>query len=202
METLVVNQHRNQYYSRSRNHSTAQFGSPSRDLRGINCRGFQSEPGVLPSPLKAYNTSRGAFSLSPTLETPSSAANSHSDDGKYLKKAVRSSSILIPVNSKLNSNKEGPFCDEFSCSELWAGPAYSNSPPPSSLPMPKFSLQSRHTVSLDLLSEPLCINLHPIAKPPPASPTRELNNSPGNPFCSADSATQNLRRILNLDITD
>ncbi|KAG2297538.1 hypothetical protein Bca52824_044207 [Brassica carinata] len=43
------------------------------------------------------------------------------------------------------------FVDErrsLSYSELWAGPTYSNSPPSTSVPIPKFSLRQRRTVSL------------------------------------------------------
>lgn len=68
--------------------------------------------------------------------------------------------------------------------DLWAGPAYSNSPPPSSLPIPKFSLCQKRAASLDVP-----------AKSAPVSLTSELKSS-------ADFfvATENLRRILNLDV--
>ncbi|KAA8543258.1 hypothetical protein F0562_021247 [Nyssa sinensis] len=51
METLVVvAQHRNQYYGRSRAHGPARFGSygspPSRDIREMNCRTFHSGAGI------------------------------------------------------------------------------------------------------------------------------------------------------------
>ncbi|KAK4355514.1 hypothetical protein RND71_024485 [Anisodus tanguticus] len=93
--------------------------------------------------------------------------------------------------------------DEFAYSELWAGPAYSNSPPPSSLPIPKFSVKPKRTVSLDLPGSPSDIDLPPMAKSAPASPARELSPSRGGLFDSTtDSATQTLRRILNLEIMD
>ncbi|KAI3788168.1 hypothetical protein L2E82_00880 [Cichorium intybus] len=42
--------------------------------------------------------------------------------------------------------------NELFYSELWVGPAYSNSPPPSSLSIPNFSVKQKRTVSLDLPS--------------------------------------------------
>ncbi|CBI28709.3 unnamed protein product, partial [Vitis vinifera] len=58
METLlVVPQHRNQYYGRSKAHGSDRFvSSPSSDFREINCRTFESGAGILPTPLKACTT--------------------------------------------------------------------------------------------------------------------------------------------------
>uniref|UniRef100_A0A5B6ZUQ4 Uncharacterized protein n=1 Tax=Davidia involucrata TaxID=16924 RepID=A0A5B6ZUQ4_DAVIN len=210
METLVVvAQHRNQYYSRSRGHGPVRFGSfgspPSRDFTEINCRAFQAGAGILPTPLKACATpvTKRACSFS-SPKTPSPSVHSHSDETKYLKRNVKSSAIPIPFGIIDDSNNEGSLNDEFSYSELWAGPAYSNSPPPSSLPIPKFSLRPKRTVSLDLPVSASGINFHPIAKSAPPSPTREHNPYPRDlfHFHSADSATKTLRRILNLDISD
>ncbi|GFZ13616.1 hypothetical protein Acr_23g0020010 [Actinidia rufa] len=65
----------------------------------------------------------------------------------------------------------GFFNDEFPYSELWAGPAYSNSPPPSSLPMPKFSLPPKRTISLNFPASPASdMYFHAIAKSAPPSP--------------------------------
>lgn len=179
METLViVAQHKNQYYDRTRGQSHARFGHfgspPSVGFKEINCRTFDSGAGILPTPLRSYST--------PKKSTPSSA-------------------ITIPINIKVGaeSRKGESLNDEFAYSELWAGPAYSNSPPPSSLPMPKFSLKPKRTVSLELPVSPSDIDLPPLAKSAPASPTRDHNPSPVL-FDTTDSATQTLRRILNLEI--
>lgn len=222
METLVA-KHRNHYYDSSRN-QTSSFSSfyshPSGDFKVLNCRGFQSDLGI----------PRRTVSSNHTQKSLSSASKSHLDDSKHMKrstrsssiqsndtKSVRSSSISIPTkvispsdkmrssssvpnptNIKAKSNKE--MFDEFCYSELWAGPAYSNSPPPSSVPIPKFSRQPMRTVSLDLPSANSCIDLRPAFNSAPSSPTGA--HSKDNPVFSADSATMHLRRILNLDLID
>ncbi|XP_031101050.1 uncharacterized protein LOC116004983 [Ipomoea triloba] len=212
METLVVvAQHRNQYYNKSKGHGPGRFGSfgspPSGSFREINCRTFQTGSGILPTPLKSYSTpitkrSRStSASFSP--KTPSPSVNSQSEDQKNKIRSVRSSAI--PINLKLgaSSRKGSSFSEDVHFSERWAGPTYSNSPPPSSLPMPKFSLKPKRTVSLELPSSASAIDdFRPIAVSAPASPTRERSPSPGDLFDLDDSATKCLRRILNLDITD
>ncbi|KAK1263498.1 hypothetical protein QJS04_geneDACA009496 [Acorus gramineus] len=81
---------------------------------------------------------------------------------------------------------------------LWAGPAYSNSPPPSSLPMPKFSLRQKRSVSVGPPPSPEreIMVPHPLAKSAPASPTRDSES------LDRTAATRDLRRILNLDVSD
>lgn len=126
-------------------------------------------------------------------KTPSSSVN----EPKKLKKFSNSSSVPIPI--KINTE-----FNELSYSERWAGPAYSNSPPPSSLPIPKFSSRPKRTVSLDLPSSSAPkFNLFSIAKSAPSSPTRDrITPFSGNFRDSDESATKNLRRILNLDSAD
>lgn len=205
METLVVvAHHRNhhQYHGRNHGHGSTRFGSfgspPSGHFRGINCRSFQSEEGPHSTPFKSCSSTtpvtKKACCSSFSPKTPSPSLN---ENPNISKRIVKSSTIPIPINIKFE-NTEG----EFHFSELWAGPAYSNSPPPSSLPIPKFSLRPKRTVSLDLPTVASEIDLHPISKSAPASPTRERSPSPCDLFDIADSATKTLRRILNLDITD
>jgi hypothetical protein len=205
METLVVAQHRNQYYSQSKSSGPVQFGSsPSRDFGGINCRSYQSGAGILPTPLKACSTSvtKQCF-YSPSSSLPDTPSPTHSDSKTHSKTTVKSA----PININLKAcRKERAFSEDvanerLSFSELWAGPTYSNSPPPSSLPIPKFSLRPKRTASLDLpLSVPEMIKTHhPMAKSAPPSPTREHQSSTRDIFRTADSATKTLRRILNLD---
>lgn len=227
METLiVVAQHQGEFHhSRSsKNHGMgpAQFGAfgspPTNGFRDISCRTFQSGPGILPTPLQTCSTPvvKQALSHPFSLKTPSPSVNttttSLTEPKKHSKRFTsKSSAVPIPISLKqFDSNKEGSkafgsFGDDFLYSELWAGPAYSNSPPPSSLPIPKFSVvRPKRTVSLELPSVTVSvIDLHPIAKSAPTSPThRDHNSSPRDVFHSDDSATKTLRRILNLDMTD
>ncbi|CAA2933543.1 uncharacterized protein LOC111386736 [Olea europaea var. sylvestris] len=208
METLVaVAHHRNhhQYYDRNREHGSARFGSfgspPTDNSRGINCRAFQSGAGLLPNPPNSCTTapsSKREFSTSFSPKTPSTSVN---EDHKSLKK--KSENSMIPIAIKINfDNKEGGYDNDFHFSEHWAGPAYSCSPPPSSLPMPNFSLRPKRAVSLDLHTAAPEFDLPPMAKSAPASPTRERCPSPSDMFDGADCATKNLRRILNLDNAD
>ncbi|KAK1295810.1 hypothetical protein QJS10_CPB15g02054 [Acorus calamus] len=180
METLVVvAQHRSQYVRNNRSHNIVdRFGSPSpsKGFRGINCRAFQSGVGILPSPpQKPGKTQTKSFYYS---EPP--------------KKSKKTEPIPILTKPTM---KAVSFEDEFASSELWAGPTYSNSPPPSSLPMPKFSLRQKRTMSLEL--PPPEREITAGSKSAPASPTRDFE------FLNRTvSATKDLRRILNLDISD
>lgn len=227
METLVVvDQHRNQYYSRSKGHGPMRFGSfespPSKNFRGINCRTFQSGAGLLPTPVKHCSSPVAKRASSPSFspKTPLTSQNSGSGEPKNSKKSSKTSAIPIPIKLSVDVSTDKPrsLSDNFHFSERWAGPTYYNSPPPSSLPLPKFSLRPKRTVSLDLPSSVSEIDLHPIAKSAPASPTRQLSSSSDDFFDdgsregspspdgfsddSNDFATKTLRRILNLDLTD
>lgn len=202
METLVaVAHHRNhQYHGSKRSHGSTRFCSsspPSGSFRGINCRTFHSGEGLSSAPFKSCSTktsvTKKAFCSSSSPKTPSPSPNEYP---KMSGRIAKTSSISIPVNIKFDHNECG-----LHFSELWAGPAYSNSPPPSSLPMPKFSLRPKRTVSLDLPTVASEIDLPPFSKSAPASP-RERSPSPSDLFDIADSATKTLRRMLNLDIGD
>ncbi|XP_052187958.1 uncharacterized protein LOC127798436 [Diospyros lotus] len=207
IETMVVvAQHRNQYYGKAGAHCPSRFDAfgspPSRGFKDISCRSFQSGAGLLATPLKACSTAGGKRGCSSSLKTPSPSIKTHSEESKHQKRTVKSNAIPIPIYAEAEHSKDGLLNDHF-YSELWAGPAYSNSPPPSSLPIPKFSLRPKRTVSLDLpASSASDINFRPLAKSAPPSPTRDHSNSSRYFFESSASATKNLRRILNLDITD
>lgn len=215
METIVVvAHHRNQCYEKN----NSNLGSPTfRDFKELSCRTFQSGgggAGILPTPIKACTTPDGkrGFGFSPSSPFSKSPFPASFDffweDGKDKNSKAnalkKSGSIKIP--SKGESERERSlFCNDFSYSELWAGPAYSNSPPPSSLPMPKFFAPPKRTASLDFPSLSVSdVVLHPLARSAPPSPKREHNVSARKLFHSADHAlaTQDLRRILNLDMSD
>jgi hypothetical protein len=72
--------------------------------------------------------------------------NSHPVDSGRFQIISKSSSITINVKVPRNETsfyEEMGFVNEnLPFSERWADPAYSNSPPPSSLPIPKFSTRS------------------------------------------------------------
>lgn len=210
MKTLVVvphprNHHQNFFY-RNPGHGMAKLGSfedaAAGHFQGINCRTSQRGAGLLPTPTKSCSSTipviKRAFSASFSPKTQSPTINGSQ---KSSKRNTKSCAIPIPFNIKFENNNRSAS-DGFHYSELWAGPAYSNSPPPSSLPMPNFSFQPRRTVSLDLATSPPENDLCFVMKSAPASPSRDHSPLSGD-FCnSPDSATKTLRRILNLEITD
>ncbi|KAL3626082.1 hypothetical protein CASFOL_029631 [Castilleja foliolosa] len=189
METLVVVSHHrdhHQCYGRNRGSSPVKFDSEfSSKFSGISCRSFQSGSGLLPTPFQ------NAFASPFSPKTPSPCFPNNQNSSKRYN--TKSGSMPIPIKIDFDKN-EG-----FSLSERWAGPTYSNSPPPSSLPLPKFSLPPKRTVSLDFPKIASEIDMHPIAKSAPSTPTRDRSFSPDDLFDNADSATMTLRRILNLD---
>ncbi|XP_038996510.1 uncharacterized protein LOC120121125 [Hibiscus syriacus] len=123
-----------------------------------NGRTFQPGAGLLPTPFK-YSSTPISKQPSPTKLLSTSANDSHS-------KTTRKSSV-IPINDNRNPRKDKYFneisVEGFMYSELWAGPAYSNSPPPSSLPVPKFSPRVKRTMSLDLPAAVPVVNVYPTA---------------------------------------
>lgn len=179
MESLVVvTRHKSHCYHRSKPLNSDRFGSsPKSGSKGINCRSFEPGSGILPTPPLAFNYHE---SESPRFYS------------QLPKPSKRSNPISISPRPTSKGLNFGEDCDEFAYSELWAGPTYSNSPPPSSLPIPKFSLHQKRSVSLELPLPTLGIDLAPVSKSAPSSPTGD----------SVSSATQNLRRILHLDIED
>ncbi|KAJ4955680.1 hypothetical protein NE237_012463 [Protea cynaroides] len=200
METLVVvAHHRNQYYGTSKSSVHDRFGSsPSRSFREINCRTFQSGGGIQRTPLKP-SYSPAAISKSCSSPRTPPTINPRREDDKQFK--IDGKASAVPINIKV-TKVEMSFSDDLCFSELWAGPTYSNSPPPSSLPIPKFSLHQKRSVSLDVPASVSETAVYPIAKSAPPSPRRELYPSPTGFFLSTDSATRDLRRILHLEISD
>ncbi|CAA0832111.1 Unknown protein [Striga hermonthica] len=206
MDTLVIGHRRNhnQCYGRNRGgYGSTKFGPfgspPLGNFRGINCRTFQSEEGLLPTPSKARTTKTPVTEKAfPTSFSPGTPSPYQYGSHKPSKGIVKSRTVDIPIKFKLESS-EG----EYVFSERWAGPAYSNSPPPSSLPIPKFSLRPKRTVSLDLPKAASEVNFHPIAKSAPASPTRERSPSPSGPFGFSDSGTETSLSLCDIfDLSD
>jgi len=196
MVTLVVAQHRNQSQEHGR------FGSsPSKQFRGINCRTFQTGYGILPTPFNS--TSSPSPDAKSKSKTPLTTPVSKHDNKRQSK--VEPNSAPVAIKDK-GGRKERTFVDtngNFLLSELWAGPTYSNSPPPSSLPIPKFSVKPKRTVSLELpVSDLPEIDLRKIANSAPCSPRGEDSPFARDFLVKDDSATKTLCRILNLNLDD
>lgn len=193
-----------QHRSKSQGHGGFGYPSPSRHFRGMNCRAFQTGSGILPTPLKSCTTPEPKKTSSASSKTVLTTPNSNPRTKTRCKTTPGSAPVAIKVKG---CKKERIFCENvcdrsFLLSELWAGPTYSNSPPPSSLPIPKFSVKPKRTVSLDLPSSCPKIEMHLMAKSAPCSPRREYSPSASDFLANADSATKTLRRILNLDLDD
>jgi len=187
METLVISQQRSQHHHSGRRRKPSPHFSSPQPMRGyhtFNCRAFHSgiSIGILPSP-PTPPPAPPARNYSPKPKTPKQQLH----NGKKRSRAIP----ITPSGSP-------PWRPE-----LWAGPAYSNSPPPSSLPIPKFSLHQKRSVSLELppadRPEPVEVLVH--AKSAPSTPT---GGSGFGFFGDNDTAiaTENLRRILHLEISD
>lgn len=185
METLLISEERNHqlhHFSGRRKKALAASPQSTRSYHAGNCRAFHSgiTVGILPSP----PAQRVALTRSsPEPKTPKHQLH----HGKK-----RSRAISINLSTSPPSRPE-----------LWAGPGFCNSPPPSSLPIPKFSLHQKRSVSLEFppadRSDDEEVPVH--AKSAPSSPTA----GSGVTFFSgtdATIATENLRRILNLKIED
>ncbi|KAG2312101.1 hypothetical protein Bca4012_026633 [Brassica carinata] len=195
METLILTaEHRNQYYEkRSLGHSDGFRSAPSKTFRHINCRTFHSGVGLLPRPKRTSSTpvTKGPLPRSPKSVLPVFVC-------------VRTSPIPIPIPNSRGSQirrSSSEFVDKrrsLSYSELWAGPTYSNSPPPTSVLMPKFSLRQKRTVSLSFPAPGPDVDIREVAKSASVSPT----SCADHPFQSTVSATMTLRRMLNLETAD
>lgn len=200
---MVVDQNRSRYSGKNRDHGNGSLSG--RVFRDIS-RNFQCGDGILPTPeINTCKTPAGklSFRFSPTSGfNKTTSVEGKSSHWKSRGSGVKKSSS-VPLNIKVDCDKENYlFCKKLSFSERWAGPAYSNSPPPSSLPIPKFSVPSKQSVSLELACLESEIHLYPASRSAPASPKREHGNYARNVFNTAcyASATKDLRRILNLDM--
>lgn len=188
----------------------------TRNQNPVNCRVSQSSTGVFPPPFAFtsggyYGTGHvGYGAMEPSCQSTRSRGTDRSSKNRKIKGSRRSSPI--PIASK---NKHGiddlsfalggsDFFSSSPNSERWAGPTYSNSPPPSSLPIPKFSLRQKRSVSLDLPGPELELPKAPVVKSAPPSPSRDthFSSSGSTFFLDAASATKDLRRILHLDLQD
>lgn len=192
METLVISEqrgHQLHHHAPGRRKKASPSASPHfsspQPVRGFqagNCRAFHSgiTIGILPSP-----------------PTPGVARTRSPPEPKTPKQQLR------PGKKRSRAISISPSTSPPSRPELWAGPAFSNSPPPSSLPIPKFPLHQKRSVSLEFppadRSDEEEAPVH--AKSAPSSPTA----SSGVGFFSGNDvaiATENLRRILHLKIED
>lgn len=138
---------------------------------------------------------------------------------KMLKEFQYVSSFDGVDDTKVGSPSSSDFASPVFESEKWAGPAYSNSPPPSSLPFPKFYMQQMRSIAMDLIDANHCSKSVEYMDSFPVSPSEEKVH-PALPVaaeksqstfaavrsCSNSlqfgvdtSATKDLRRLLGLD---
>ncbi|XP_042419189.1 uncharacterized protein LOC122007386 [Zingiber officinale] len=216
MDTIVsAARDRHRYICSSKSGITSQFGSfsPSSSFRGMNCRAFNSDVAFMQSLPNKYFTIDGfSEAKSPSYSPQTSKKSKRSTpipinrkpapkEAAFTTDIFHSELCAGPAYTKY-APKGSPCTTDLSRSELWAGPAYTNSPPPSSLPIPKFSLRVRRSVSLELPLSKSDFVLQPLSKSAPLSPARESASSASGFFCHNDIATETLRRILHLDIID
>ncbi|CAN8247994.1 unnamed protein product [Cochlearia groenlandica] len=194
METLIlVAEHRNQYSVKKSLRDDGFKSGPSKTYRQINCRTFHSGVGLLPRPKRASSSSSTPINKRalPKVKSPCSPK---SVLPVFNHPSVYSKDYQIHRSCSEFVDKRRSLC----YSELWAGPTYSNSPPPTSVPIPKFSLKQKRTVSLSFPPPDSVVDIPEVAKSAPVSPT----SSGDNPFHSTVSATMTLRRMLNLESAD
>ncbi|KAG6495772.1 hypothetical protein ZIOFF_043599 [Zingiber officinale] len=157
MDTIVsAARECHRYIGSSKSRITSQFGSfsPSSSFRGMNYRAFNSDVAFMQSLPNKYFTIDGyseakSPSYSPETSKKIKRSTSIPINRKPAPKEVAFTTDLFhselcarPADTKY-APKGSPCATDLSRSELWAGPAYTNSPPPSSLPIPKFSLRER-----------------------------------------------------------
>ncbi|XP_022953295.1 uncharacterized protein LOC111455884 [Cucurbita moschata] len=188
METLViVEQYRDEFCYLAKTLESDRLGN-------LTIKEGKRKNQFRPNPLKISSIPVYLFS-SPRTPPPSA-------DYNCTPISTISRSAVISINREICRREESNEFDEHCCyerlsfPELWAGPTYSNSPPASSLPMPKFSMPGNRTVSLEFPTNSAAESVEKI------HPTwgRYTHPSTREPFHGADSATRTLRRILNLDI--
>ncbi|KAJ6814153.1 uncharacterized protein M6B38_140150 [Iris pallida] len=162
MKTMAMVAHRrSQCYGQSKPRLFGRFGS---------CRSFEPGAGILPSPPLASPVFQHSPRSDPCFRPEPRRSGKQ---GKLI--------AVAPKPSKKRPSSSGE--------ETWAGPTCSSSPPPSSVPIPKFSLLRKRSVSLELPPPSDGIEIRPLVMSAPTSPTRD----------AFSSATENLRRILHLD---
>eukprot|EP00252_Welwitschia_mirabilis_P021733 TRINITY_DN565_c0_g2_i1.p1 TRINITY_DN565_c0_g2~~TRINITY_DN565_c0_g2_i1.p1 ORF type:complete len:509 (+),score=86.45 TRINITY_DN565_c0_g2_i1:812-2338(+) len=122
----------------------------------------------------------------------------------------RSFSVKSMESNGISNKDESSRHDyaNFAPAENWAGPAFTNSPPPSSLPLPRFPMRQLRSVSLELPprrdefdGSPAVAGSMSAPSSPPRYPSDNASNGAKLQGVSEDtvSATKSLRRILKLD---
>ncbi|XP_022631895.1 uncharacterized protein LOC106778375 [Vigna radiata var. radiata] len=157
---------------------------------GINCRTFQTGCGILPTPLNSHS--------SPLTKHPKTSIAPLNTNKTRCRTTPNSAPVPID-RGKGKSFSKHVFDSGILLSELWAGPTYSNSPPPTSLPISKFSVRPKRSVSLDLPGSYPEIELQLHASSAPSSPCGKHSPCVRDLF---DSPTKALSRILNLRLDD
>ncbi|MCL7039093.1 hypothetical protein MKW94_006705 [Papaver nudicaule] len=154
-------------------------------IKSINPDHYQSA-GILPTPSPIKSINPDYHQSAGILPTPSPIKSFHPDfhqsvsptkTPKFVNKGTKTKFPSSSPSITVSSGKDINFCAKtnFPSPELWAGPSYSNSPPPSSLPLPRFSLGLKRSVSLPATSssDVKIDMIHQFSKSAPPSPTRE-----------------------------
>lgn len=111
--------------------------------------------------------------------------------------------ILRASNGALKDFMCESVGEELAPWERWAGPSYINSPPPSALPLPRFSRKHSKIESLDIECLEEIVSDQVSTPPSSLSPLYASFSGQRQLVINSDavvSATKDLKRILNLDL--
>ncbi|CAM6105931.1 unnamed protein product [Calypogeia fissa] len=198
-------------YSKTSRNTSPKKGTkkkPSHDISGNAASRAAAAEGVQAEPRRSQGLYRG-LSDSAIGETAQA----------FARQGIISQSASVQDASHCNDSSGELFLSPSSPPKLcerWAGPAYTNSPPPSTLPFPTFPLQRVKTSLTEVsladvaLRGPEDMNLENASNAfssAPTSPTQVVSllfsaTVIQSPFVDPSSATKDLRRMLNLDVED
>lgn len=136
-------------------------------------------------------------SLAPLRRTTTEPPMAKHTVGQYTSRVMHISFNDLKLEAHA---QEHQYCGvDLSCEERWAGPAYSASPPPSSLPLPKLCLPHAKVTSSELppLIQQYSTSVYTQSFLEPSGPTCRASGN-GEAWDAA-FATKSLRRLLNLD---
>lgn len=162
------------------------------------------------SPTRSPNRNRRTSPNSqPQLDNSSAPLSPHKPRKAQYEKHVDRTESLSPVSGSPPKDK-GPS----PTSSRWAGPAFSNAPPPSSLPLPEFPPFAPQSSSPPPAPQPVSAPqpiphfqyppepyffMHPVYHPPIPHPSHYSNFTYGSPAPSLDQLSFGLRQMLHIN---